>query len=40
MWPTAYVFIYPKQNIGQKQLKIHKKSKIWNNLSTVQVTVI
>lgn len=25
MWPTAYVLIYPKQNIGQKTVKNTKK---------------
>lgn len=40
MWPTAHVLIYPKQNIDQKTVKNTKKSKIWNNFSTVQVIVI
>lgn len=41
MWPTAHVLIYPKQNIGQKTVKnTKKKSKIWNNFSTLQVIVI
>lgn len=40
MWSTAYVLIYPKQNIGQKAVKNTKKSEIWNNFSTVQVIVI